>query len=117
MMLAFDYPIPSTTIGRRSESNVPAQALTLLNDPFIVGQAQNWAKASLKAQSDLKPEARVQELYLTAFSRPPDATERREALEFLKHQELLNGAAASAEKSWADLCHVLFNVKEFIFLK
>jgi hypothetical protein len=117
MMLAFDYPIPSTTIGRRSESNVPAQALTLLNDPFIVGQAQNWAKASLKAQSDLNPEARVNELYLTAFSRPPDATECREALEFLKHQELLNGTAASAEKSWADFCHVLFNVKEFIFLK
>ena len=117
MMLAFDYPIPATTIGRRSESNVPAQALTLLNDPFIVGQAENWAKASLKAHSHLKPEERVNELYLTAFSRPPDATERQEALEFLKQQELLNGPAAGTEKSWSDFCHVLFNVKEFIFLK
>jgi hypothetical protein len=32
MFLAFDYPIPFTTIGRRSVSNVPAQALTMMNN-------------------------------------------------------------------------------------
>src|SRR5262249_42533181 len=30
LFLAFDYPVPFSTMGRRSVSNVPAQALTLL---------------------------------------------------------------------------------------
>ena len=32
---------------RRTISNVPAQALILLNDPFVVGQADVWAKRTL----------------------------------------------------------------------
>ena len=39
MMLAFDTPIPFTTIGRRNSSNVPSQALILLNDPLVAQQA------------------------------------------------------------------------------
>ena len=40
MMLAFDTPIPFTTIGRRNVSNVPAQALILMNDPFVAEQSR-----------------------------------------------------------------------------
>src|SRR5205823_2122189 len=39
MFLAFDYPIPFTTIGRRTSSNVPAQALAMMNNPFVIEQA------------------------------------------------------------------------------
>ena len=45
MLLAYDMPAPSATIGRRSVSNVPAQALILMNDPFVTQQAGVWAKA------------------------------------------------------------------------
>ena len=47
MMLAFDTPIPFNTVGRRNTSNVPAQALILMNDPFVVEQAQLWGKQLL----------------------------------------------------------------------
>ena len=116
MMLAFDYPMPASTVGRRSESNVPAQALTLLNDPFIINQAENWAKSSFKKYPDLKPEERIRNFYLAAFARPPESNETADAVAFLAGQERLNGSGEPAEKSWTDLCHVLFNVKEFIFL-
>ena len=43
MFLAFDAPVPFSTMGRRNVSNVPAQALTLLNDPLVVGLAGLWA--------------------------------------------------------------------------
>ncbi|SVC57873.1 uncharacterized protein METZ01_LOCUS310727, partial [marine metagenome] len=33
-MLAFDAPSPFNAVGRRTTSNVPAQALILMNDPF-----------------------------------------------------------------------------------
>src|SRR5205823_3801994 len=66
MFLDFDFPIPFTTIGRRSVSNVPAQALTLMNNPFVVGEAQRWAKRVL-AEKDRTPEQRIESMYVTAF--------------------------------------------------
>ncbi len=110
MLLAFDYPPPATSMGRRNVSNVPAQALTLLNDPFVLGQAHRWAEAVLAAPG-LTPEARVDRMYRTAFGRPPTEVERSEALDFLGVE------ARSAEVSpWADLAHVFINSKEFLFL-
>ncbi len=47
LFLAFDFPIPATAAGRRSQSNVPAQALSLLNDPFVSQQARSWAKRAV----------------------------------------------------------------------
>ena len=44
MFLAFDTPVPFSTMGRRNVSNVPAQALTLMNDPLVVRQARLWAE-------------------------------------------------------------------------
>ena len=52
MMLAFDQPIPFSSMGRRSVSNVPAQALILMNDPFVVDQAKLWASHVLSASGN-----------------------------------------------------------------
>jgi hypothetical protein len=114
MFLAFDYPIPFTTIGHRTVSNVPAQALTMMNNPFVVGEAQRWAKRVL-ADKDQTAEQRVQGMYATAFARPPSEKELNDALTFLNEQGKEYGQADDP-RAWADLCHVLMNVKEFIFL-
>ena len=45
MFLAFDTPVPFSTMGRRNVSNVPAQALTLMNDPMAIFLARHWARA------------------------------------------------------------------------
>ena len=51
-------------------------------------------------------------MYETAFARPPDPAEVAEARAFLAQQP----AGSAALQSWTDLCHVLFNVKEFVFV-
>jgi hypothetical protein len=112
MLLSFDYPIPATTIGRRSVSNVPAQALTMLNNPFVLQQAQLWAKRTL-AEPNLTPSQRINNLYMTAFARPPQPDELASALQFLSEQQK---QYSDPIKAWTDLCHVLINVKEFIFV-
>jgi hypothetical protein len=114
MFLAFDYPVPFTTIGKRSVSNVPAQALTLLNNPFVIQQAQLWSKQVL-AEANRTTRERITGMYVTAFSRPPTAAELKDAQDFLTEQAKEYGQADDP-RAWADLCHVLFNVKEFIFL-
>ena len=113
MMLAFDTPIPFMTMGRRNVSNVPAQALILMNDPFVVEQAKLWSKR-LPEESD-EPQ-RVQQMYLTAFSRPPTPDEIADANTFFADQRALYGAQDADARAWADFAHVLFNVKEFIYL-
>jgi len=116
MMLAFDAPIPFTTIGRRNVSNVPAQALILMNDPFVVQQAQVWAKRVLAAPTASTAE-RVRGIYLAAFARLPTVSELGDSLAFVEAQSRSYEPGASGEqKAWADLCHVMFNAKEFIFL-
>jgi hypothetical protein len=110
LFLAFDYPIPFTTIGRRSVSNVPAQALALMNNPFVRQQAELWAKRVM-ATPNLSPRERIGLLYETAFGRPPLDDELTAGLEFLKEQGPMEDV-----RSWTELCHVLMNVKEFIFV-
>ena len=113
MMLAFDSPIPFTSMGRRNVSNVPAQALILMNDPFIVEQAKLLAK---KLAPIANPTERVRQMYLAAFSRPPTPEEIADANTFLTEQRALHAAKDADERAWADFAHVLFNVKEFIYL-
>ncbi len=107
-LLAFDTPIPFSTIGRRQVSNVPAQALILLNDPFVYGQAEIWAKSILGKPGTTAE--RIDAMYLSAFARLPTRDERETCAEFVKGQE-------KDAKAWADLGHMLFNVKEFIYIR
>ena len=120
MMLAFDTPIPASTVGRRNTSNVPAQALILMNDPFVAEQAGVWAKTLLADRSLATPEARIRRMYLEALSREPTAAETAAAKAFLDAQTREYGLSADAARSdtraWADLGHVLYNVKEFAFI-
>ncbi len=115
MFTAFDYPTPFTTIGRRTVSNVPAQALVMLNNPFVIQQAELWAKRVLAAPN-LKPEERVSQMYLSAFGRLPTKDELATATEFVLEQAKEYGKP-DHPKAWADLAHVLLNAKEFIFVE
>jgi hypothetical protein len=110
LFLAFDYPIPFTTIGRRSVSNVPAQALALMNNPFVKQQAELWAKR-LPLGPKVAAEKLVVTLYETAFGRRPTEEEVGAAVAFVKEQ-----GGTEDVKAWTELCHVLMNVKEFIFV-
>jgi hypothetical protein len=119
MMLAFDTSIPFSTVGRRNVSNVPAQALILMNDPFVAEQSHVWAK-KLLSDKDATAEARVRRMYLEAFGREPTSEETAAALAFVEQQASEYGLTAVAARAdvrvWADLGHVIFNVKEFVFV-
>ena len=114
MMLAFDMPQPLSTFGRRTTSNVPAQSLIMMNDPFVVEQSKIWAKRILGAGKDDIQRVRI--AYQLAFGRLPDQQEMDTATTFLATQAKVYGEAQPGEKAWSDLCHGLFNVKEFIFV-
>jgi cytochrome c553 len=118
-LTAFDMPVPFQAMGRRTVTNVPAQALVLMNDPFVAEQATIWARKVL-ADASLAPEARITTMYREAFAREPTADEVAAARAFLVDQTAAHGGSFAAderhEAAWADLAHALFNAKEFIFV-
>ncbi|GIV26201.1 MAG: hypothetical protein KatS3mg027_0015 [Bacteroidia bacterium] len=116
MLLVFDYPVPFTTIGRRAVSNVPAQALTLMNGPFVVEQSRRWAEKLIHELPGASIEKRIRRLYLEAFAREPTDAELEAAAGFIRSQAEEYSASEDDVRVWADLCHVLINVKEFIFV-
>jgi hypothetical protein len=113
MLLAFDTPIPFNTMGRRNVSNVPAQSLVLMNDPFVIQQAGLWAK-SLPPQAFAQE--RLRQMYAAAFARQPSTDEIEDALAFLREQAEALKCSPEDARPWADLAHVLFNAKEFIHI-
>jgi hypothetical protein len=112
--LAFDYPTPFTTMGRRGVSNVPAQALALMNNPFVGQQAERWAQRILAEPG--KSEERIKSMYRSALGREPSVGELRDAQQFVTAQSQDYGRMEHA-KSWSDFAHVMFNLKEFVFIK
>jgi len=98
---------------------VPAQALALMNDPFVAEQASLWARKTL-ADDARSPDERISRMYREAFARSPNADELAAAMAFLEAQTVLHGSSFAdnprQEAAWADLAHALFNAKEFIFL-
>jgi len=87
-----------------------------MNDPFVIEQAKGWADHALSTGS-ASTEQRIIALYQTAFARPPTEDEIAVAIDFLQQQSLRHGGGSDDPRVWTDLCHVLINVKEFIFVE
>jgi Protein of unknown function (DUF1553) len=104
MFEVFDMPDQNITCSRRNVSTVPTQALTLLNDGFILRQAQLFADRVREVARD-DARAQVRAAYEIALSRPPSKEEARLALDFLRRQKLV------------DFAHVMLNLNEFLYMR
>ncbi len=115
-LLTFDTPTPFSTVGRRNVTNVPAQALALMNDPFFHEQAELWAGRLLRELPTAEAPERIRWMYEMAFSRQPSLAEIDACLGSLADLRRLHGSAAAEALVWADLAHALFGANDFIYL-
>jgi hypothetical protein len=104
MFEVFDLPDQNITCGRRNLSTVPTQALTLLNDDFVLRQAQLFADR-VKEAAPSDPAAQVRTAYEIALGRLPSDEEGKLAVDFLERQKLV------------DFTHVLLNLNEFLYIR
>ena len=116
----FDYPVPMAARGSRDVTNVPAQALTLLNDPFVVAEAEECAKRLLTMPAD-SVDTRVGQLFEIALGRRPNPVEyerfRGLAAELASMQKVPREEVPNSLPVWKDLAHTIFNMKEFIYIQ
>ncbi len=116
LMLAFDFPAPFSTKGKRDITNVPAQSLALMNDKLIYEQAKIWAQKVLKEMPSATPEERLNHMFENAFTRRAGRHEIAILMESLPGLMELHGDNPNSEGLWQDLCHSLFSMNDFIYL-
>ncbi|MEZ6131049.1 MAG: PSD1 and planctomycete cytochrome C domain-containing protein [Planctomycetaceae bacterium] len=118
-MQAFDVPAPVTTIGTRTTSNVPAQALILLNNEFVNQQARQWAQR-LSDHSGAAAQEILKQAWSELFSRPASPEELQLLQHYIAESSAEDTASAADNVSLetlTQLCHILLNSKEFLFLR
>ncbi len=112
MFLAFDYPLPISTAGRRGVSTVASQALLMLNNELVHSQAVLWADRVRKLHGTSAE--RIRTLYMEAFGRPPQPDEIQQIEAFVASRSNTDEGDPAA---WADAAHALLNTSEFLFVR
>lgn len=116
----FDYPNPMATRGARDVTNVPAQALTLMNDPFVITEAEECAKRVV-AQNATTMDERTEELFRLVLGRHPTEPEKKRfrglGAELASLHGVARDKAVNSLEVWKDLAHAAYNLKEFIYIQ
>lgn len=107
----FDFANPSFTVGRRIPGVRPTQSLYLMNNEWVMDQAEFTAQRLLTDLRDTTTQEKVRHLYLRTLSRAPSDSEMRIALDYLNQATDLNQSGA-----WAGLVHSLFSCVDFRYM-
>jgi hypothetical protein len=127
---AFDQPDSLNSCAVRPVSTFAPQALILMNGPFVQESGKILALRLVQESSD--PARQVESLYRRTVGRAPTEAERTLSLTFLKEQTATirqnvasgrplglvppHGEDGPATRALADLCVVMFNSNEFVYI-
>jgi hypothetical protein len=122
-LATFDGPDASAPLGLRERTNVPAQALYLMNSDFVTRQAERLANRArgrssasrvragnvegepVATDSDEDRIAAITRAFRLTFGREPDAEERAAALTLI--------GPSGDPAAWTRLCRGLYTAAEF----
>jgi hypothetical protein len=121
----FDGPDRNSSTSRRTSTNVPGQALYLMNSRFVKQQAETFARRieaeaspdnvdSAKSNSDSRDVWRIERMYQLAFGRAPTPDETQTLLEFL--QQFRARGSGKSDDSLVALSRVVLTSNEFFFV-
>ena len=116
----FDFAEPSLVVASRDTTNVPSQALFMMNNEFVREQSNAMAKRILSTNADYA--TRLNYAYHLALGRPSTAAERVRADQYLINEAkallpLKKGDKdAAAQLAWATFCQALFASAEFRYV-
>jgi len=109
LLMQFDYPDANVHAEKRSVTTTASQKLFMLNSPFMLSQAKALA-ARLEANPAESNRSRVQRVYRLLFSRPPEESELKLALEFLKKPD------APEMTRWEEYAQLLLASNEMLYV-
>ena len=101
LMDSLDCPDASILTPKRNVTVTALQALSVLNNPFVLKQCERLAER-VRSAGDLKKQ--IEQVYQLTLNRRPTRTEIKKLLPFAQK----NGMAS--------LCRLVFNTSEFMFI-
>jgi len=108
-LTTFNLPVPTTTVSSRDSTNVPAQALSMMNGEFVQNASEQWAESVKVATKGQSMESQIGALFLDAFARSPNETELETLSEYYKSLE-------DSDTALKNIAFALMNTKEFIYV-
>ena len=102
-MDTLDCPDPSVLVPKRNTTLTALQALSLLNNPFVVRQSEHLAARVAEDSAD-RP-AQITAVYRLTLSREPTAEESKLMTDY------------AARFGMANACRMIFNSNEFVFVE
>ena len=119
LLRVFDQPDMHESCALRSQTTVAPQALVLLNSPLVLDLAADVLKRIQDTTYSKDLPARVRASFRMVLGRDPDGDELDQGLEFLADQASRSDARDQARRyndALLDLCHVLINTNEFLYV-
>jgi hypothetical protein len=101
-LTALDCADPSLSVGQRTETLTALQALAMLNNRFMTAMSENFA-AQVADLGDTMP-AQIDAAYRLALARSPS------------EQELQELSEIAEQHGMANVCRLIFNLNEFMFV-
>jgi mono/diheme cytochrome c family protein len=103
LMDALDCPDASTLAAKRNVSVTAIQALAMMNDAFVLRQAEHFA-GRLEREHPANVRGQIEAAFWLALSRAPTEKELEEVVAFAQKHGLANA------------CRVILNCNEFVFV-
>ena len=115
LLQLFDIPEAIQSIGERSRTTVPTQALAFMNSPFVRQQAEKLAARIRTPAGDRN--SVIESAYKMTLSRSPTRVERERMGAFLQRQAQSYGNTPQAnDRAMADFCQLLLCLNEFVYV-
>ncbi len=100
----FDCPDPSAAAPARSTTTTPLQALSLMNNAFLLRMAGHFAKR-IETEAGTDPAAQIRRAWELAHCRPPDPDEEQASHKLVEAHGLIS------------LCRALWNSNEWVYVE
>ena len=111
----FDQPVVATQCSCRAPSAVVSQSLMMMNDAWVLEEADRFAERVAAAGGSL--DRQIELAFEIAFSRRPSQPEAGWCRDLLCRQGWAEGAPSgeASRRALALLGHALFNASEFLY--
>ncbi|MDP3069495.1 MAG: DUF1549 and DUF1553 domain-containing protein [Opitutaceae bacterium] len=113
LLQLFDGTDASASCGQRLNTTVPTQALLMMNNDAVLARSADLADRILReAPGGL--DAQLTRAFALALGRAPTSDEHARLARF--HQDQLALRRGDTRRTLSDLCQVVFNLSEFIYV-
>lgn len=108
-LTTFNLPIPTTTISKRDSTNIPAQALSMMNGEFVQSASKQWARRVNQATQGVSVAEKIAAFFWDAYGRPAGEEEQSELEDYLNSID-------DFDTAMENIAFALMNTKEFMYV-